>query len=152
MAKAIAQRPSTGPAESTLADLAGELEASRESIREMLELIRLLDERGLLRFSTDLLREEDRVLEVVASRFPPAEVRRAVRNLEVLVQTLRDVDPSTLQALARGIPAGLDEARRAEPDRTIGILAILSALKDPEVNRGVRMILGFLKGVGRASA
>lgn len=153
MARAIRARPSAptvSPA-TTGALLDVELTESADALRQVLELLRLLDERGFLRFSVDLLREEDRVVEVVSTRFRPEDLRRAVANLEVLVRTFRDIDPGTLGALARGVPAALQESRRAEGDRPMGLFEIASALRDPEVNRGVRMVLGFLRGIGRAA-
>lgn len=154
MAKPLRIRPAAAEAAEPLPlseALAPELGASLESIRELLELIRLLDERGFLRFSTDLLRSEDEVVKVLAERFPPGELRRAVRNLEVVVRTFRDLDPATIGSLARGLPSAFDEARRAESDAPIGLLDVLSSLRDPEVNRGVRMLLGFLRGFGRSA-
>ncbi len=149
MARPISARPSRGGSTAWNEALAPELAASAEAIRQLLELVRLLDERGVLRFSSDLLREEDRVVAVLTDRLSARDVRRAVRNLEVLVKTFRDLDPGTLGALARGVPTALTEAHRAERDRPMGIFEIVSTLRDPEVNRGVRMVLGFLRGIGR---
>jgi uncharacterized protein YjgD (DUF1641 family) len=153
MARPIRARPEapTGPEIVATRTLATDLAATDESVRELLELVRLLDERGLLRFASDLLREEDRVVAVLSDRVPPDGVRRAMRNLEVLVKTFRDIDPKTLDALARGVPGALEAARRAQGDEPLGILAILRVLRDPEVNRGVRMVLGFLRGIGADS-
>jgi|GEM_PF-3097165 len=153
MARPIRVRPTRSSEEEAVTEtLAPELAASSESLRALLELLQLLDERGILRFTTDLLREEERVLEVVSERFRPEDLRRAVRNLEVLLRTFRDLDPGTLGALAHDVPAALEEAHRAERDRPIGIFEIVSTLRDPEVNRGVRMVLGFLRGIGRGPA
>jgi uncharacterized protein YjgD (DUF1641 family) len=151
MARPIRARPSSPPRlrESPSEALAPDLASSLDSLRGLLELVRLLDERGLLRFSTDLLREEDRVVKVVTERFPPGEVRGALRNLEVLVRTFADLDPATLDVLSRSVPGALKEAERAQADRTMGLLEIMTTLRDPEVNRGVRMVLGFLRGIGR---
>jgi uncharacterized protein YjgD (DUF1641 family) len=139
-------------AEAPSAALAPDLGASVASLRELLELLRLLDERGFLRFSADLLREEDRVVELVTERFRPGEIRRALRNLDVMVRTFRDLDPATLRTLAESLRGALREAQRAQADRAIGLFEILSTLRDPEVNRGVRMVLGFLRGIGRDSS
>ncbi len=149
MACPISTRPARSPPIEWSEALAPELAESAAAIRELLELVRLLDERGVLRFSSDLLREEDRVVAVLTDRLSAGDVRRAIRNLEVLVKTFRDLDPGTLGALARGMPAALSEAHRAERDRPMGIFEIVSTLRDPEVNRGVRMVLGFLRGIGR---
>jgi uncharacterized protein YjgD (DUF1641 family) len=152
MARPIRLRPDPSEEETAIAEaLAPELAVSKESLRDLLELIRLLDERGFLRFAADALREEDRVVEVVSERFRPEELRRILRNLGVLYRTFQDLDPETLGTLARGVPAALEEAHRAESDRQVGILDVVSALREPEVNRGVRMVLGFLRGIGRGS-
>jgi uncharacterized protein YjgD (DUF1641 family) len=152
MARPIRTRPvPDGGPDSLAAALGPELEESAASIRELLELIRLLDERGFLRFSTDLLREEDRVVEVLSKRVHPGDLRRAVANLEVLVRTFREIDPTALAGLAQAVPSALVEAHRAESDAPMGLFEMLSVLREPEVNRGVRMVLGFLRGVGRSS-
>jgi uncharacterized protein YjgD (DUF1641 family) len=146
-ARPLPSEPSAGMVTEVLAP---ELDASADALRQLLELLRLLDERGFLRFSTDLLREEDRVVEVLSERFRPGDLRRAVGNLEVLVRTFRDVDPATLGAIARAVPSALVEAHRAESDPAMGLFEMVSTLRDPDVNRGVRMVLGFLRGVGRS--
>jgi uncharacterized protein YjgD (DUF1641 family) len=149
VARPIRHRPEPAPAAPT--ELIGaELVESREALRGFLELLRLLDERGWLRFSTDLLKEEEHVLSVLTERVGPGEVRRTLRNVEVLVEAFRDVDPATLKALAAGVPRALDQAHRAQADRPVGWLEVASALRDPDVNRGVRMVLGFLRGIGEA--
>ncbi len=153
MARPIRARPApSGASLGTLNDALGpELGASVEPLRELLSLVRLLGERGILRFSADLLREEDRVIEVVSERFRPEELRRAVANLEVVVRAFRDLDPDALGRFARGVPPGLLEAQRSEASAPLGVFEMLSVLQEPDVNRGVRMVLGFLRGVGRSA-
>ncbi len=152
MARPIRSRPTPsspgGPA--ALAETLGpELDASAASIRDLLELVRLLEERGVLRFSADVLRSEDRLVAVLTDRLDPVSIRRAVQNLEVLVRTFERLDPTTLAALTGGLPAALEEAHRAEGAPPMGLLEIATAVRDPEVNRGVRMVLGLLRGIGR---
>jgi uncharacterized protein YjgD (DUF1641 family) len=153
MARAIRQRPPARTEERGTPTelLANDLEGSVESLRSFLELLRLLDERGLLRFSTGLLKEEEHVISVLTERLEPGEVRATLRNVEVLVRAFRDVDPETLRGLASGVPRALEEAHRAQEDRPVGWLEVMSTLRDPDVNRGVRMVLGFLRGIGQAA-
>ncbi len=154
MARPIRARPTVPSGAGTTPGvdaIASDLGASAESIRELLALVRLLEERGVLRFSSDLLRSQDRVIEVLTDRIDPATLGRSLRNLEVLLHAFERLDPATLAALAGGVPAALEEARRAEADRPMGLLEIATTLRDPEVNRGVRMMLGFLRGIGRSA-
>ncbi len=152
MARPIRSPPEPAPPEGPLEELRPDLVESVESLRALLELVRRLDERGVLRFSAGLLGEEDRVVEVLTERLPAADVRKAVRNLELLVRAFRDLDPTTLAPLAGAVPGALDAARAAQEDRPLGWLDVVSALRDPEVNRGLRMVLGFLRGMGRSTS
>ena len=151
MARAI-RTPATRDAASPVppASLDAELAQSAEALRSLLEVIRGLDERGVLRFSADLLREEDRVVQVLTERMEPGELRRTLRNVTVLVEAFRDVDPATLRALSAGVPKALDRARAAQDEKPVGWFEVAGALRDPDVNRGVRMVLGFLRGIGEA--
>jgi uncharacterized protein YjgD (DUF1641 family) len=154
MAKPIRALPSPTEDEGTASlseALASELNSAGGSLRELLELVRLLDERGWLRFASDLLRAEDRVVAVVTDRVDPADIKRVAQNLELMYRTLRSVDPKLFAEFMNGVPGGVKEARRARSDSTLGFLEIVGALRDPEVNLGVRMMLGFLRGIGQSA-
>ncbi len=152
MARPIRNRPNARrvPAELSRDDLVREIERSGTALVAALALVRALDEHGLLRLATDVVTEEDRVLAVLTERVPADTVRRAGENLRALLSGLRDLDPDTVAVLAAALPRGLREARKAERDRAIGWLELATTLRDPDVNRGLRMLLGFLRGVGRA--
>lgn len=153
MARPIRSRP---PASATATGvgpsgtLGTDLAASADSLRAFLALLRLLDEKGFLRLGHDLLREEDRVVEVLAQRLPAGDVRGAMRAATALASAFRDVDPATLASWSARVPRALAEAERAASGPPIGPVEVLAALNDPDVNRGVRMTLGFLRGAGRS--
>ena len=153
MAKAISARPQP-PANGSRRSRAGpalpeSLEASADSLRGLLELIRLLDEKGYLRLGTDVLRSEDRMISVLTERVDPADVRALVRSVQRLGAVLGPVDPEAARWLGRRLPNALVGARHGETEPPLAALDIVKALGEPEVNRGVRMVLGFLRGFGR---
>lgn len=132
-----------------LAPLPADLATSEEALRDFLALLRALAEGGYLRFANDLVRSEDRVVQVIADRVDPAVVRRAVGGLRVLA-SLGEVDRDLAEEFSRRLSPALAEALKAEATPPVGVTEILRALNDPEVNRGVRMMLGFLRGLGHA--
>ncbi len=153
MAKAISTRP-LPPANGsrrarTGASVSEALDASADSLRNLLELIRLLDEKGFLRLGTDVLRSEDRMISVLTERVDPADVRALVRSVQRLGAVLGPVEPEAARWLGRRLPNALQGARQGEAEPPLAALDILKALSEPDVNRGVRMVLGFLRGIGR---
>ena len=132
--------------------LGTEIAGSTEAIRAILEILRDLEERGFLRFANDLLRSEDRVVKVLTERVDPGEVRRTVQGLRTLLASMGAVDSGLVARVSERLAPGLEEALRAEGGPPVGFLEVVSALNDPEVNRGIRMLLGFLRGVGRVPA
>lgn len=153
MARAIRNTPEAppGPApDEATGPLGVELGGSADALRAFLELLRGLEEGGYLRFATDLLRSEDRVVKVLTERVDPEEVRRTVQGLRTLHATIGSLDPGLVARVSERLTPGLEEAFRAERGPAVSFLDVVSALNDPEVNRGIRLLLGFLRGVGRA--
>ena len=146
-AGATAEKKPSGPRPPLPTDLPN----SEEALRDFLDLLRALEEGGYLRFANDLLRSEDRVVRVIAERLDPALVRQAIRGLRIFA-TLGEIDRDLADRFSRRLSPALAEALRAEETPPVGVMEILKALNDPEVNRGVRMLLGFLRGLGRTPA
>ena len=154
MARAIRAPPSnaSGREESAPApDFAPELAEAAGAVREFLEILRGLEERGYLRFASDVLRSEDRVVRVLTERIDPTELRRTIQGLRTLFAALGDVDREVAERLSNRLAPALEEALKGEAAPPVGFLEVVNALNDPEVNRGVRMVLGFLRGIGRTA-
>ena len=153
MARAIRVPPAeaSGVEESRPApNLSSELAEATEAVRAFLELLRGLEERGYLRFANDFLRSEDRIVQVLTERIDPAELRRTVQGLRTLLSSFGEVDRDLVGQLSKRLSPALGEAMKAEEGPPVGFLEVVNALNDPEVNRGVRMVLGFLRGIGRS--
>ena len=152
MARAIRNPPTPAPNdEAPLAAraLAPDLADATGAVRELLALLRGLEEKGYLRFANDLLGSEDRVVKVLTERIDPGELRRGIEGLRTLLAMLGEVDRELVGRFSPRLGPALAEARRAEGGPPVGFLEVVNALNDPEVNRGVRMGLGFLRGIGR---
>lgn len=120
-----------------------------DAVRDFLEVLQALEERGYLRFASDLVRSEDQVVQVLTERVDPARLRKATHGLSTALSVLGELDRSAVEDLAPRLAPALEEAVRAESGPALGPLELLQALNEPDVNRGLRMLLGFLRGFGR---
>lgn len=152
MARAIRHRPTAEVTAVAVPATTATPDASADPLASLAEVVRLLDERGFLRFAEDLLREEERVVEVLVDRVPPQDVRAAWKAITVLIATLRKVEPATVERLSGSVAESIEEAERSARTPMVGFFDILATLNDPDVNRGVRMLLGALRGLGRGAA
>lgn len=153
MARAIRARPQ--PSEGVAArgepipSLAPDLGDSASAIAGLLELLRLLEERGFLRWGSDLLRSEERIVSVLTEQVDPKELRALAKAPQVLGSALAGIDRATAAWLGERLPTALAEAQDAGSGPPMGAIELVRALEDPEVNRGARMVIGFLRGLGR---
>ncbi|GGI40857.1 DUF1641 domain-containing protein [Mammaliicoccus stepanovicii] len=70
-------------------------------------------------------------------------------NLGQLLFLLGDVDLEEASVFLNRINNGMKVANRANLNKKTTIPELLGALKDPEINRSLTLLLSFLKGMGR---
>jgi uncharacterized protein YjgD (DUF1641 family) len=132
-----------------IGNIARETQKDREALSHFLDLIRVLDERGVLRLLSDLATTNDEVIGAGVAWLSRPGASRAVRNLRVLLETLERVDPNQLDRLIREVGRAFDRGSKVpRSDRRLGALALLRQLGEPETNRGLRVLLALLKDLG----
>ena len=132
--------------------LAEEVQASKDAVANFLELLRVLDEQGLLRTMTDFLRSNEELLRFAADWLSRPRNLRAIQNLRTVLETLDRLDPPRLDRLLTEVTAAVERAAAVEPaGPRIGGFAVMRQLGDPETNRGLRVLLTALSEFGTAS-
>ncbi len=126
-----------------------EFEGSEESMRHFLELVRVLDERGVLRLVRDLVENNEELVRVALDWLSRPENIRAVENVRALVRAAERIDPARLEATGTALVRALDAAASAPDDgRSRGALSVLRQLGEPDANRGLRILLEILRALG----
>jgi uncharacterized protein YjgD (DUF1641 family) len=129
--------------------LGEELSKDRDSLAHFLDLLRLLDERGLLRLASDFAATNEELIRLGVDWLSRPETQRAVKNLRVLVRALERIDPDRLERVVREIGHAVDQGSKVGPSGPrIGAFALLRQLGDPDTNRGLRVLLAALKDFG----
>lgn len=123
---------------------------NKDAILQGIELMSHLHKAGALEMMNALLARKDEVLKNIvseANREPNANI---LKNASQLLMLLGSIDVENLQKMSSKMNDGLREAASSiDSKETTSIFQLLSALKDPEINRAITMLLHFLKGLGR---
>lgn len=148
MAKPIAtieRAPATETTEKVRAD--GEAAAEAEFRR----LLVLAHERGVLQGLSHLLEEPDAALGTATGWATQPGNLAVVKHALLFYNTLQSIDPRAVQELLNGLDGAAKAAVATRDDgRVLGFWGLLRALRDPDVNRGMRFLLRMAAGLGRS--
>ena len=123
-----------------------------ESLSELLAVAQKLHEKGFLRMLSTLLDKSGDVSRAFIDWMSEPDNVRFIRNAALLYGVLKDVDSEKLRRFAFGLNKALEVASaEMEKEKKVGMVGLVKALNDPDVNRGVRAMVGLLKGLGEAS-
>jgi uncharacterized protein YjgD (DUF1641 family) len=140
----VAPSAMSGPAEPPV--------AGDPSVRHFLELLRLLDERGVLRLVRDLVEDNEELVRVGVAWLSRPENLRAIQSARALLRALQQVDPAQLEATAERLTAAIAAAAAVPPESARrGAWAVLRQLGEPDANRGLQVLLAFLRALGASS-
>nr|HDO80130.1 DUF1641 domain-containing protein [Candidatus Bathyarchaeota archaeon] len=118
-----------------------------EALDKTLQLLSKLNELGILDTVTDILEPE--VIERAASLIINPSTLRIVDRIDQLTGTLGKIDYDTLEKRINL----LNEALKSIPEKPkrIGLLGLLGELRDPDVQRGMGVLIELLKAIGKAA-
>jgi TusE/DsrC/DsvC family sulfur relay protein len=103
-----------------------------------------LDKRGYFAFGKEVLGLGERVVE----GFAPEDVRRLGDALVGILETVRAVTQPKVLEIAGEASAVLENADQTEP---IGLLGMVRATRDDDVQKGMAVMMEMMRHVGRAA-
>ena len=123
---------------------------NKDALLETLSVVGGMKERGILTLMNGLFGEGDRVLKVIVDLLNVPENTTALKNLMLLFGAAGKINVQDLEPLLLKINAGIENvAENSEGMEKTGYLDLLRALKDPEINRSLTILITFLKGMGK---
>lgn len=108
------------------------------------EKLGAMEEKGWFMFG----REAMRLLERVVETYGEDDVRQLGDNIVNILDTVRNLTQADVLSLANEATDALHEADAAEP---MGVLGVMRASRDEDVQRGMAVAMGVLRRIGRAS-
>lgn len=133
-----------------LLEIENALLANKDAILESLRVMKHMHDRGILTLLRGLFGQGDKVLNILVKTADTPETTNMMKNLLLLAGTLGTLNVKELEPFILKINSGIARvADQKETDEKIGYLDFARALKDPEINRSVSLLLNFLKGMGQ---
>ncbi|PHD77169.1 hypothetical protein COF64_06310 [Bacillus sp. AFS043905] len=132
-----------------LEDIERTLLENKEVIKETFEVMKGMQDRGILSIVNSLLKEGDKVLNILVKTADTPETANTLKNLLLILGTLGTLNVQQLEPLILKVNSGI--ARVAEADKTPekpSYLALLRSLNDQEVKQAMTFLMTFLKGMG----
>lgn len=121
----------------------------KAAIEKSIQLLQKMDDRGILDFITALVGQGDKVMGVAARELSKPQNSAMLVHFVKLAEIVGEFDVEKIQPLISRVNRGLEKAEEAvSGGQMTSIFDLLKALKDPDVNRAITSLIGFLKGAG----
>lgn len=126
-----------------------EEEVKEETLEEFVKFLNNLEEKKVLKFLNSLLKNFDEILEVTLTWMNIPENKNMIQNFFLILGFLRGVEFEKLNKISQALAHSINKAyEELGNEKKIGIIGILRAINDPDINRSIRIILAILKGMG----
>ncbi|MEY8190363.1 DUF1641 domain-containing protein [Peribacillus simplex] len=132
-----------------LEDIERTILENKEVIKETFEVMKGMQDRGILSMVNSLLKEGDKVLNILVKTADTPETANTLKNLLLILGTLGSLNVQQLEPLILKVNSGI--ARVAEAGKTPdkpSYLALMRSLNDQEVKQAMTFLMTFLKGMG----
>ena len=147
MAQPIPFTPSPARAADSAERLAEALDKHTDAIVSALELLQLLDDRGVLNLLRGLVGAGDQIVGMLTSAAGAPESLRGMRNFILLTKFFASVPPEVLESLVRTASEG---AEREKANRAPGLLQLLRRAGSENSRHAMAVTLDLLESVGKA--
>ncbi|WP_010530351.1 DUF1641 domain-containing protein [Lentibacillus jeotgali] len=135
--------------ERNLNEVAKSVSENKEAILKGIDLLESLNQSGTLDMVNAFVKHREDALEHVMRELNKPQYSKILENLTNLVLLLGDMNMEDLQSFAGRLNHGVKEAAASEAPEKTSYMDLIKALKDPEINRSITMLLQFLRGMGR---
>lgn len=132
----------------SLDQLKDSLAEHEQAIDKAIDVLSELYGSGVLEAAEALLKAKAKVAEIALHQLKRPEVTNMINNGMAAAGALAQIDPDQTSKLLGSVAKGLEEASKPQ-DKKVTVFSLMSALKDPDVNRAIGFGLRFLKGMGK---
>ncbi|MFS0553760.1 DUF1641 domain-containing protein [Brevibacillus sp. 179-C9.3 HS] len=120
-----------------------------EGIQATIKLLQELHESGILGALNAAVEAKEDIAKIVVGQMVRPPVTNIINNAMAAAGGLAELDPEMTKKLMGGVTKGLlraDDALRS--GEKVGILDVMRALRDPDINRAMGFGINLLKGLG----
>ncbi|MFC3884482.1 DUF1641 domain-containing protein [Bacillus songklensis] len=123
------------------------LSDNKESVTAFLEIVKEVHESGIFDIIQGLLKNKSEVAKVGLEFVNVAGIPSMAKNGIVAMQFLSKLDPLKVHMLLEGLNKGLERVSVEDENHT-SMWGMVKALREPEINSSITVLLNFLRGMG----
>lgn len=121
-----------------------------QALTKLLAITGDLDQAGVLDAVVAMVKAKEGIAEIVMEQATRKPVTNLINNMMSAAGALTAIDPSSTEKLASSAVHGLKEAESQNYNgKKLGVIQLVKAFRDPDVNRAIKFGLNFLKGMGK---
>ncbi|GAA0613868.1 DUF1641 domain-containing protein [Virgibacillus siamensis] len=122
---------------------------NKEAILKGIDFLGTLNNNGMLDMGHALVKHKEDALENVMNELNKPQYEKVLENMMQLVFLAGELRVDELKELTGRLNSGIEAAGNSESNDKTSYFDLMKAMKDPEINRSITMLLAFLKGMGK---
>lgn len=122
---------------------------NKEAILKGIQLLKGLEEEGTLDTAYAFTKAKNEALARFVEEISKDQYTPLLENLPSLIFLIGELDVNGMRDLTSRLNQGIEEMEHVSPEDKTSVLDLAKALKDPNVNHSLTLLLGFLRGMGR---
>lgn len=122
---------------------------NKDAILKGIDFLSTLNDNGLLDMTHALVKQKETALDNVMRELNKPQYSATLENVSKLFLLIGELSVDELHHFTGKLNDGLEEARTFDESQKTSFMDLIKALKDPEINRSVTMLLQFLRGMGK---
>lgn len=135
--------------EQNLEEVTRAVSENKEAILKGIDLLASINKSGSLDMMNAQVKHKEEALENVMGQLNKPQFSGTLENLSKLFLLAGKVNVDDLMYFTDKLNEGMEVASSMEGTDKTSYMDLLKALKDPEINRSITMLLALLRGMGK---
>lgn len=122
-----------------------------DEIRTILDFVKSVSESGLYSLAKSLVEHRAGSMEELTEEITKPKNVRFVRNLLSIYSLLSNIEPDVVRNFMLNLASAVDQSPELKNKGPMGLMALRSNMKDPDVTVGFRVLFEVAKGFTRST-
>lgn len=135
--------------EQNLSEVVAAVSNNKEAILKGIDLLASINESGGLEIMDALIKHREVAFEKLITEMNKERYAGSLENIMKLFVFIGNIKVDELEPLVHKVNEGISDLQSFDSDESTSYMGMLRALKDPEINRSITMLLQFLRTMGK---
>src|SRR5690625_3151106 len=131
--------------EADLAEVAEAVSNNKQTILKGIDLLATIEESGGIDIMNAFIKHRKVAMEKIINEINKERYAGSLENLMKLFILIGNINVEEIEPLVQKVNEGIDDLQTIDETETTSYMGMLRALKEPEINRSITMLLQFLR-------